>query len=59
LSGSGGRNVYSPNVLSDPYVIEQHKRIAEALDNSCRQSNLHCDEARQARQRIREATGAK
>ena len=52
--GSGVRDVYSPQVLNDPYVIEQQRRVAEALELSCRQSGSHCEEARQARLRISE-----
>ncbi len=49
------RNLYSPRIGSDPFVIAQQERVAEALELSCRQSNAHCDEARQARLRINEA----
>lgn len=49
------RNTYSPRIASDPYVIEQQRRVLEALEVSCRQSNSYCAEAEQARLRIEEA----
>jgi hypothetical protein len=56
---SGSRNVYSPSVLSDPHVIDQQRRVVEALELSCRQSNAYCEEARQARLRIMEAEASR
>ena len=53
------RNIYSPAVTSDPYVIEQQRRVAEALEMSCRQSGRLCAEAEQARLRIEEAEAGK
>jgi hypothetical protein len=52
------RNFYSPNVLSDPYVLQQHREIVEALEISCRKTGEHCAEAKQARRYLdeREAT---
>lgn len=52
------RNPYSPNVLSDPYVLQQHREIVEALEISCRQTGEGCVEAQQARRYLleREAT---
>lgn len=52
-----GRNPYSPKVTSDPYVIEQQRRVLQALEASCRGFKTHCAEARQARLRIEEAEG--
>ncbi|HEX8262864.1 MAG TPA: hypothetical protein VF547_08320 [Allosphingosinicella sp.] len=49
------RDVYSPRVASDPYVIEQQRRVLRALEASCRQSGRHCAEAEQAGRRIEEA----
>jgi hypothetical protein len=49
------RNAYSPSVASDPYVIEQQRRVVQALEASCRQSGQYCAEAKQARLRIEEA----
>jgi hypothetical protein len=56
-SARAGRNPYSPNVTSDPYVIEQQRRVLQALEVSCRSFKTHCAEARQARLRIEEAEG--
>ena len=52
-----GRNFYSPGVVNDPYVLEQQRRVVEALELSCRQFRENCAEARPARQRIEEAAG--
>ncbi|HEX8223491.1 MAG TPA: hypothetical protein VF605_06725 [Allosphingosinicella sp.] len=49
------RDVYSPRVASDPYVIEQQRRVLRTLEQSCRQSRQYCAEAEQARRRIEEA----
>ncbi|HYG46908.1 MAG TPA: hypothetical protein VD846_03105 [Allosphingosinicella sp.] len=53
------RNVYSPRVATDPYVIDQQRRVLEVLEASCRQSKRHCAEAEQARRRIEEAESAR
>jgi hypothetical protein len=53
------RDVYSPRVVSDPYVIEQQRRVLHALEASCRQSKQYCAEAEQARRRIEEAEGGR
>ena len=55
MRSRGGRDFYSPNVLSDPYVLEQHLRVVEALERSCANSGEHCNEARQARKLIEES----
>jgi hypothetical protein len=55
--GQVGRNPYSPKVTSDPYVIEQQRRVLQALEASCRGFKTHCEEAGQARLRIEEAEG--
>jgi hypothetical protein len=49
-----GRNPYAPDIGNDPYVIDQHKRVVEALETSCRHFKLHCTEAEQARLRMNE-----
>jgi hypothetical protein len=54
-----GRDPYSPKVTSDPYVIEQQRRVLQALEVSCRGFKTHCAEARQARLRIEEAEGSR
>jgi hypothetical protein len=53
--GSPGRDVYSPNVATDPYVLEQQRKMLEALEANCRQLDLYCTQAQQARARITEA----
>ena len=49
-----GRNFYSPNVSTDPYVLDQQRRVVEALELECRHFGKHCAEAGQARKRIEE-----
>jgi hypothetical protein len=49
-----GRDVYSPRVATDPYVIEQQRQVLRALEASCLQSKQHCAEAEQARRRLEE-----
>ena len=49
------RDFYSPNVSADPYVLDQQRRVVEALELECRQFKKHCAEAGQARQRIEES----
>jgi hypothetical protein len=39
----------------DPFVIDQQRRVLEALQASCRNFKSHCTEAEQARLRIQEA----
>jgi len=55
----GIRNSYSPKFRSDPYVISEQKRVVEALESSCREQKLYCEEARQARLRVEEAEAGK
>ncbi len=50
------RDFYSPDVLKDPYVVEQQIRTVEALELSCRQLKELCREAKQARQRMEQQT---
>lgn len=59
-AGAGKRAVrdfYSPNVLDDPYVVEQQFRVVEALELSCRRFGERCAEARKARERLWEQRG--
>ncbi len=49
------RNLYSPRLAGDPYVVGQQRKVLRALEESCRQLKRHCAEARQARLRIEEA----
>ena len=53
------RDSWSPRIANDPYVIEQQRRVVEALELSCRQFKSHCAEARQARLRIEEAEASR
>lgn len=46
---SSGRDPYSPEILSDPYVLEQHRKLAEAMERGCRLTGQGCLEAAQAR----------
>lgn len=48
------RDPYSPKVLSDPYVLQQHREIVEMLEASCRESGQVCAEARMARRYLDE-----
>jgi hypothetical protein len=48
------RDFYSPKVTSDPYVLDQQRRVVEALELECRHYGKHCAEAGQARGRIEE-----
>ena len=48
------RDVYSPSIRDDPYVIEQQLRVVEALELSCRRYRERCTEAQKARERIEE-----
>lgn len=50
-----GRDVYSPQIANDPYVIEEQRKVQQALEVSCREFNRYCAEAAQARLRIEEA----
>jgi hypothetical protein len=58
-AGAGARNAYSPRIVSDPYVIEQQRRVLRSLELSCRELGRHCAEAGQARLRIDEAEEAR
>jgi hypothetical protein len=42
-------NVFSPNILSDPVLRDQHQKIVESLELACLQQRLHCEEAASAR----------
>ena len=44
------RNVFSPNILGDPAVGDQHRKIVEELELACAQQRLHCEDAATARQ---------
>jgi hypothetical protein len=59
VSGRRGRDIFAPDFRNDPNVIEQQRRVVEALEQSCRHSKLHCKEAEQARLRVEEAAAGK
>lgn len=42
-------NVYSPNLLKDPYFLRRQRDVVEALEVECRNLGTHCAEAEQAR----------
>lgn len=42
-------NLFAPNILSDPVVRDQHKKIVESLELACVQQRLYCEEAASAR----------
>src|SRR4051794_10042383 len=42
-------NLFSPNILSDPAVENQHRKIVERLELACVQQRLYCAEAASAR----------
>lgn len=46
------RDFYSPKVTTDPYVMDQQRKLVEALEMQCRQSGANCAEAKQARRWI-------
>ena len=48
-SRATARQVYSPAIATDPYVVEQWEKSIEALEKACRDGAQYCDEARQAR----------
>jgi glyoxylate carboligase len=47
-----GRRMYSPIIINDPYVRDQHRAIVEALEAQCRNQGQRCAEAKQARRWI-------
>ena len=61
MRGTAARKPYSPYVLSDPYVLQQHREIVEALEMACRDSGENCAEAERARRYLaeREASRAR
>lgn len=48
------RDRYSPALLSDPYFLDQQRRLVETLEASCRALGDYCKEARAARRRLTE-----
>ena len=58
-AGARARDPYSPNFRSDPYVIEQQRRVVEALEKSCEETKQHCTEAIEARRRVEETAAGR
>jgi len=50
-------NPYAPNILTDPYFLEQQRKGLEALDRNCRKAGTYCREAAQLHRWL-EARGA-
>jgi hypothetical protein len=42
-------NVFAPNILGDPVVRDQQRKIVESLERACVQQKLYCAEAASAR----------
>jgi hypothetical protein len=47
--GATGRQVYSPIIAKDPYVVEQWEKSIQALEAACARRGEYCEEARKAR----------
>lgn len=47
--GASGRNVYSPEISKDAYVIEEWAKTVGQLEKACAESGQHCEEAKAAR----------
>ena len=43
------RNVFSPSVIGDPYVLDEQRKVVEALERSCKLQHQNCETARNAR----------
>jgi hypothetical protein len=46
------REVYSPIIARDPYVVDQWEKSIQALEAACAKRGEYCDEARQARRSV-------
>lgn len=46
------RQVYSPIIAKDPYVVDQWEKSIQALEAACAKRGEYCDEARQARRSV-------
>jgi hypothetical protein len=47
--GAKSRQVYSPIIAKDPYVIDQWEKSIQALEAACTQRGEYCEEAQKAR----------
>lgn len=45
-----GRNIYSPDIRHDDYVLREQLKVVEMLEQHCRATQKGCDLARAARQ---------
>ncbi|PTS87833.1 hypothetical protein DBR17_05335 [Sphingomonas sp. HMWF008] len=43
------RNVFSPSVIADPYVLDEQRKVVEALESACEHQRQNCQTARDAR----------
>jgi len=46
------RQVYSPIIANDPYIIDQWEKSIQALEAACAKRGEFCVEARQARRSV-------
>jgi hypothetical protein len=53
------RDAYSPSFRSDPYVIQQQRKIVESLEQACRETRQHCKEAEAARRSVEAAAAGR
>ena len=49
---AANRQIYSPTISNDPYVIDQWEKSIQALESACRNNGEYCEQARQARRSI-------
>jgi hypothetical protein len=59
VAGKRTRDVYSPSFRSDPYVIEQQRKIVGSLEQACRETRKNCREAEDARRSVEEAAAGR
>ena len=43
------RNVFSPSVIADPYVLDEQRKVVEALERACEHQRRNCATAQDAR----------
>lgn len=43
------RNVFSPSVIADPHVLDEQRKVVEALENACAHQRRNCATAQNAR----------
>ena len=51
-SGSTVRNVYSPDIRHDEYVLQEQTKVVEMLEQQCRTTRKGCELAGAARQAL-------